>query len=111
MRPTLRMRCTVERDQGADDAYGAGEDWQPHLSDVACWWWVATGREAISSDRTVVIADERLIVDLDVDVAAGDRVTEVTNRGTTIFAGSDWREVEHVARTVSHQELALRATS
>jgi len=106
----MRMRCTVERDQGGDAPYGGGHDWQPHLADEPCYWWAQSGREAISDDRSVVVADEHIIVARDADLKEGDRVVSVTDqRGDELLLRD--RTVEYVAVERSHLDAAVRAVS
>lgn len=108
MRPPLPMRCDTQRDAGGSDPYGGGEDFQPHLSSVACYWWTQSGREAISDERSVVVADEHLLVARDADVREGDRITSVTDqqRRTVLDRA---RTVEHVAVERTHLDCSLRA--
>lgn len=102
MRPPMRMRCWTQRNQDVSDIYGGGSDWRPHLSEEPCYWWVQTGRQAVSETRTVVVAEEHLFVAHGCDIRPGDRVTKVVDhKGRVVFdADADddpFRQVEHVA--------------
>lgn len=110
-RASLKMRCWTERDTGGDDPYGGGETWAAVESSARCLWWVTSGREQISDDRSVVLADERLIVDHGTDIAEGDRITKVVdNMGRTVFENIP-RVVEHVMHGRQHLDCALRAVT
>ena len=105
---SLRMRCATERDQGGDDPYGGGEDWQVHLTGVRCTWWSAAGREAVSDERAVVVADEHLLLGRGEDVAEGDRIVSIVDdQGREILDRK--RRVEYVAVQRSHLDASLRA--
>ena len=105
------MRCWTERDTGGDDPYGGGEEWTQVLASHRCLWWVASGREQISDDRSVVLADEHLILDHGADIIDGDRVIKVTDDvGRIVFDGQN-RIVEHVAHGRQHLDCSLRAVN
>lgn len=106
----MRMRCTVERDQGGDDPYGGGHDWQPHLTDEPCYWWAQSGREQVSDETSVVVADEHLIVGRDAGLAEGDRIVSVTDhRGREVLDRK--RRVEYVAVERSHLDASVKAVT
>ena len=110
-RASMRMRCWTERDTGGDDPYGGGENWTAVLQSERCLWWVTSGREQISDDRSVVLADEHLIVGHGSDIAEGDRVVKVTDQaGRTVFDGQR-RVVEHVVHGRQHLDCSLRAVN
>lgn len=116
MRPRLSMHAWTQRDQGAVDPYGGGEDWQDLLVNARCYWWVSAGREHIDQQRTAVLADERVLFARDADVQAGDRIRRlVDHRGRVIFDQADaagaYREVEHVAAERTFLDCSLRSSS
>ena len=107
----MRFRCWTERDTGGDDPYGGGESWTAVLASQRCLWWVSSGREQIDDQRSVVLAEEHLIVPHGVDVVEGDRVVKVTDEmGRTVFDGSR-REVEHVGFGRQHVDCSLRSVN
>lgn len=92
-------RATVERNQASTgDPYG-GEgppNWQINLTDQQCYLWGDVGREAVSEDRTVVVADWKMSVPVDTDIFEGDRIVLVTDiNGNTIT--DETLYVDHVA--------------
>lgn len=91
-------RATVERDQAVTtDPYGGtSPDWQTHLTDQRCKQWVATGRTAVSEDRTALVEDWKLAVPLGTDVRVGDRVTSIADGSGRQVTG-DILYVDHVA--------------
>ena len=106
----MKMRCTTERDQGGDDPFGGGENWQTHETDLPCSWWSSTGREQVSDDRSVVLADEHLIVARDADVVEGDRIVNIRDhRGRDVLDRA--RTVEYIAVQRSHLDCSLKAVS
>ena len=106
----MPMRCTTERDKGGDDPFGGGEDWQPNLDGHPCYWWATSGREQISDDRSVVVADEHVIVDRTTDIAEGDRITSVVDAaGLEVLSRA--RTVEYIAVERSHLDCSLKAVS
>jgi len=110
-RASLRMRCWTERDTGGNDPYGGGEEWTPMLASRRCLWWGTSGREQTSDDRSVVIADEHLLIDHDADVLPGDRIVKVVDgMGRTVFDGQR-RIIEHVSHGRQHVDCSLRAVT
>lgn len=108
-RVRLTHLCSIERDGATTDDWGLpGEpDWATNAANVPCYAWVEAGREAIGSDRAVVVRDMRIVVPLDTDVTEGDRVGDVTERGEVIFPGP--LQIEAVLRYPTHLELMMEA--
>lgn len=115
MRPRLSMRAWTERDAGATDPFGGGEDWQDQLTEQPCYWWVTSGREHIDQNRTAVLADERVLFDRQADVRPGDRVRRLVDHERRVIfdtatAAGAFREVEHVAVERTFLSASLRAS-
>ena len=109
---SMRMRCTVVRDQGGADPFGGGTGWAPVAEDVRCLWWTRSGREQIDDNRTVVLADEHIMFPHGTDVQAGDRIVDLVDiAGREPFGPDGFREVEHVTFGRGHLDCSLRSSS
>lgn len=106
-RLSLKHRCSILRDAASTDEWGNAEppDWQTVYSGVHCRAWNDAGREAVTNERTVVVLDLRMIVPLGTDVGEADRIGDIIERETVIFAGPF--AVEAVLRRPDHLELLL----
>jgi hypothetical protein len=109
-RVALRYRCTIERQTAAPrDAWNqkpAPAEWQPHLTDVPCRYWVTTGSERVSGGETIVsVVEAHVIVPLATDVTTRDRVASVTYRGGNIQEQP--QQVRAVITRADHLELLL----
>lgn len=110
-RLSLIHLTTVQRDANAatDDGWGGGNpdshDWQDHLTDLPCRYWVTVGRERTDATTEVVVEDMRLIVELGTDVTGRDRLGGITYRGDTIAAGPIG--IRAVLQQKDHLELVL----
>ena len=112
MLPMWRHKMWTERDQGGDDPYGGGENWQPHLDAHECSWWSSSGREQVSDDRSVVLVGENVIAPLGTDVRPGDRVVKVeTDDGVPVVESPRWRTIEHVDQHPSLLDCSLKAVT
>ncbi len=103
-------RCSLERDSAhaTPDGYGLpGEaDWQLLAADLPCFLWSTAERELISSDKSEVIEDLRLLMPLATDVTERDRVSGVTDRlGNPIREGA--MGITAVMAKHDHLELVL----
>ena len=105
------MRVTTEREsENGSDPYGGGTEVETILDGEPAYWWAHSGREAISDDRSVVVADEHIIVSRDADLKEGDRVVSVRDqRGDELLLRD--RTVEYVARERNHLDASVRAVS
>ena len=88
----LTHRTTVQRDANAGELNDVGAqaspDWSDHLTGLVCRAWTSTGREQLDPTTSVVIEDQRLIVQLGTDVTEQDRINGVTDEyGNTVIAG------------------------
>lgn len=110
-RQAFKQVCTVERDSAVADEWGgaATPDWETHAGGVPCRMLAQAGREAVTSDRTAVVADFRMLVPLGTDVTARDRIVDVVERETLIYTGPF--DVEVVLRRPDHLELVLTGVS
>lgn len=110
-RVALTHRCTIERDTSTTDDWGnPGEpSWEQTLEDVPCFAAVQAGREPVSTDRTVVVLDIRVIVNRDVIVSERDRIGTITDRGELLFSGP--LQIEAVLPYPTHQELMVRSVT
>lgn len=83
-RASMIHRCTLERDaaHGTPDGYGlpSAADWRLLLAEVPCFLWSTAERELISSSKSEVIEDLRLLMPLATDVTERDRINGVKNR-------------------------------
>ena len=104
------MRCDIERDGATIDDWGQSgtPDWAASSQDVPCYVVTQTAREPVSNDRTVVVEDLRLYVNLGTDVVESDRVSNVTERGELLYS---LLSIEAVLRYPTHLELLVREIS
>ncbi len=104
----MRFICYIEREVvGAEDAWGGTPvpTWAPS-STVRCSAWSSAVREAVSTDRTVVVEDNMVSVPLGTDVTENDRVSSVTTAtGAPYFLGP--MGISSVTRYSDHMELSL----
>ena len=108
-RANLTHRCTIQRDQAEADDWGnpGPPDWQTHLEDVRCRFWVPTGQEDIAAGTTIAAVDDaRLIVPLGTDVTTSDRIQSVTARGAELVPGP--LTIRAVLPRADHIELVLK---
>lgn len=103
-------RCTLERDaaHGTPDGYGLpGEAaWQLLRAAVPCFLWSTAERELISTERSEVIEDLRLLLPLATDVTERDRINGVKDRlGRWIRQGA--MGITAVLAKHDHLELTL----
>jgi len=103
-------RCSLERDtaHGTPDGYGlpSEADWQLLAADLPCFLWSTAERELISSVKSEVIEDLRLLMPLATDVTERDRVSGVTDRlGNPIREGV--MGITAVMAKHDHLELVL----
>lgn len=109
---SLRMRADIVRRTSGDDPFGGSQTWTPVAEDVRCLWWSRSGREQIDDVRSVVVADEHLLLDRDQDVEAGDRIVNLVDQfGREIFGTGGFREVEHVQVGRQHLDCSLRVST
>ena len=92
-RAQMVHRCAIERDaaHGTPDGYGlsSAADWQLLQANVPCFWWSTAGRELIGAEKSEVIQDMRMLVEIGTDVTERDRVKDVTDRlGHSIRQGA-----------------------
>lgn len=104
----MRFICYIEREvPGANDAWGGTPvpTWAAS-STVMCSAWSSSVREAVSTDRTVVVEDNKVSVPLGTDVTEKDRVLSVTtSTGAPFFSGP--MGISSVTAHVDHLELSL----
>ena len=107
----MRMRVTTERaSENGSDPYGGGTEVETILDGEPAYWWAQSGREAISDDRSVVVADEHIIVARDADLKEGDRVVSVNDHeGREVLDRK--RRVEYVAVERSHLDASVKAVT
>jgi len=109
---SLRMRCDIQRPGTGDDPFGGGSSFVTVASNVRCLWWTRSGRENVDDTRTVVLADEHLLVAHGVDVEPNDRIVGLIDTfGREVFGPDGFREVEHVTFARDHLDCALRSSS
>lgn len=116
MRPPLRMRAWIERQDAGTDPYGAGGVWSDVLAEEPCSWWASTGQEQLNPQRVVSVGGEHLRLAWGADIRAGDRVRLLVDQaGRTVWDAAEAaglaRVVEHVAVRRGHVEATLRSTS
>jgi hypothetical protein len=107
-RLSLTHRTTVQRDvQAGTNAWGGKgtPEFQDHLTDLACRYWVETGHEQTDATSQVVVEDMRLIVPIGTDITEKDRLGDITSRGTTIVTGPVG--IRAVLAMDDHLELVL----
>lgn len=101
--------ATVQRDVNAGvvtDGVQASPDWQNHLTGLICRAWTSAGREQLDATTSVVVEDQRLIVQLGTDVTEQDRIDGVTDQyGNSIIAGPVG--IRAVIHRDDHLELIL----
>lgn len=109
---TLTMRCDISRKGGDNDAWGHQNEYSTVSTDVKCYWYLATGDERVGSERTVVLTEENLIVEVGTDIKPGDRITRVKDMyGRIVFGSNDYREVKHVGMHRNHLNVSLDSSS
>jgi head-tail adaptor len=110
-RSQMRMRCTIERSADVSDTGGGWtQGWTTVASGVPCHWWAVAGQEIVVGDQVVRGATDRMIVPLNTDVSARDRVATVTDRnGNQIVAGPVL--IDAVLRRRDHLALQLSSRS
>jgi hypothetical protein len=109
--PGLRFRCDIQRPTSTDP-FGGNETWATISENVRCLWWVTAGREQIDETRTVVVADENLILQHDANVQPDDRIVNLVDAyGRQVFGQGGYREVEHVTFGRQHLQAKLRSSS
>lgn len=106
-RTRLKYRCSIERNNATTDEWGQSgtPDWSELDDDLPCYAWVDGGREAVTTERTAVVRDMRLLLPLGTDVTESDRIGDISERGSVIFDGPFGIEV--VLRHRDHLELML----
>jgi hypothetical protein len=107
-RANLTHRCTIQRDEAEADDWGnpGPADWQTHLEDVRCRFWVPTGQDIAAGTTVTAVDDARLIVPLGTDVTTNDRVSAVTARSAVLVPGP--LTIRAVLPRADHIELVLK---
>jgi len=115
-RIALRELCTIERDSALStpSAWNAPStpSWSNHLAAVPCRSWAgssgggAGSGESVTTARTAVLLDRRVVVPLGTDVTEADRVASITYRGTELLDGP--MLIEAVVNRTDHLELILK---
>ena len=109
---------TIERESTGTGAWGGPVDptWNTVATDVPCIAMAVTKRGAdagavrtpgrlVGSSGLATIEDRRVLVAFGTDVQTGDRLTDVTLSGETIFSGP--MTVDAVLRQASYLELVV----
>ncbi len=80
----------------------------PHLTDLACDFWVVQERSTQGPNVNVVVEDARMIIARDADVAPADVITEVRDRVGAVISPGTLEVLSNVSMHPTHRELALR---
>jgi hypothetical protein len=108
-RLSLTHLTTTRRDANAATSNDWGQpdtpNWQDHITNLVCRYWVTAGQEQATNTSTVVVEDMRLIVPLGTDVTERDQLGDITDRGTVIVTGPIG--IRAVLHNHDHLELVL----
>ena len=105
----MTMRATVQRNTPAgEDGFGGpgAATWGSHLASLPCWAYTKGEREIIDGDKTVVLADHKMMVPLGTDVTEDDRVTAIKDRLAVNIIANTMR-IHSVIRRTDHIEVGL----
>jgi head-tail adaptor len=107
----MRHRCTIQRQVSVGDGGGGfTESWTTWQTNVPCRMWFVSGFESMLGEQEHRGAENMVIVPLNVDVKASDRISQVVNRkGTVLLDG--FYGINYVGRRLDHQQLGLTARS
>jgi len=108
-RSRMTMRATVQRNvpAGTDGFGGPGAAvWGAHIASLACWAYTGREREIIDGDKTVVLADHKMMVPLGTDITEDDRVTAIKDRLAVDIIGNTMR-IHSVIRRTDHIQVSL----
>ena len=112
-RASMRHRAVVVRDANAGTTgrwnTPAAPDWQALDDPLACYLWSSSDRTVEGTAVNVTVEDLRMLVPLEADVTAADRIGPVTDRrGRVIDARVMKIDADQVVAG-SHRELMLTA--
>jgi len=107
IRSRMTMRAVIERNQASADAYGhpGPPNWQIIAPAVPCYVWLRQAGTVVGAERTVTVDAPTMVVPLDTDITAADRVRNVADRlGKELFG---MLHVDAVLKRRDHLEVRL----
>lgn len=105
----MTHRCTVHRNTNITiDEYGMPDVplFSGHIASLACYAWATREREVVDGDKTVRVADWRMVVPKGTDINEADELVSIQDR-LGVAISSNKFSVESVIRRFGHLELVL----
>lgn len=112
-RSVMTMRAKIERDYATGtDPYNnkVSPTWEVAHEFLPCYLYTGRAREVIDGQKTVLIAEHKMLVPLDTDITEADRVVSIKNRATTELLGQTMG-ITAIIRRNGHLEVVLEAVS